>query len=58
LTNGVPIENVSKILGHKSIITTHHYAKILDKKVSEDMCLLRAKLFSKNDKPCSAISKA
>jgi site-specific recombinase XerD len=28
LSNGVPIESVSKMLGHKSIKTTQHYAKI------------------------------
>jgi site-specific recombinase XerD len=44
LTNGVPIESVSKMLGHKNIRTTQHYAKILDKKVSEDMALLKSKL--------------
>ncbi len=43
LTNGVPIESVSKMLGHKSLRTTQHYAKILDKKVSDDMQLLRDK---------------
>lgn len=43
LTNGVPIESVSKMLGHKNIKTTQHYAKILDKKVSEDMRILREK---------------
>lgn len=37
LSNGVSIESVSKMLGHKSIKTTQHYAKILDSKVSQDM---------------------
>ncbi len=43
LTNGVPIESVSKMLGHKNLRTTQHYAKILDRKVSEDMLVLRDK---------------
>ncbi|TXK21990.1 site-specific integrase [Pontibacter qinzhouensis] len=43
LLNGVPIESVSKMLGHTNIKTTQHYAKILDVKVSEDMKLLRQK---------------
>lgn len=47
LSNGVSIESVSKMLGHKSIKTTQHYAKILDKKVSEDMNNLKLKLFNK-----------
>lgn len=44
LTNGVPIESVSKMLGHKSLRTTQHYAKILDRKVSDDMAVLKEKL--------------
>lgn len=44
LQNGVPIETVSKILGHKSIRTTQIYAKIMDTKVSKDMKLLRGKI--------------
>jgi site-specific recombinase XerD len=43
LSNGVPIESVSKMLGHKNIKTTQHYAKILDLKVSNDMQILREK---------------
>jgi site-specific recombinase XerD len=44
LSNGVPIESVSKILGHKNLHTTQHYAKILDRKVSDDMAVLREKM--------------
>jgi site-specific recombinase XerD len=43
LTNGVPIESVSKMLGHKNLRTTQHYAKVLDRKVSEDMKMLKQK---------------
>ncbi|WP_317170586.1 tyrosine-type recombinase/integrase [Mucilaginibacter sp. E4BP6] len=43
LSNGVPIESVSKMLGHTNIKTTQHYAKILDMKVSQDMALLKQK---------------
>ena len=44
LSNGVPMESVSKMLGHKNLRTTQHYAKILDRKVSDDMKLLKEKL--------------
>ncbi|MCC9138880.1 site-specific integrase [Pontibacter silvestris] len=43
LLNGVPMESVSKMLGHTSIKTTQHYAKVLDIKVSQDMMLIRSK---------------
>jgi site-specific recombinase XerD len=36
LENGVPIDSVSKMLGHRSIKTTQIYAKVSDKKISDD----------------------
>ncbi|WP_289022334.1 site-specific integrase [uncultured Salegentibacter sp.] len=50
LSNGVPIESVSKMLGHKSIKITQHYAKILDGKLSEDMNNLRSRMAADNSK--------
>ena len=47
LTNGVPIESVSKMLGHKDLRTTQHYAKIVDRKISDDMKALKIKLAAK-----------
>ncbi|WP_316754620.1 site-specific integrase [Pedobacter aquatilis] len=43
LLNGVPMESVSKMLGHTNIRTTQIYAKVLDIKVSADMALLNSK---------------
>ncbi|MDH7462184.1 site-specific integrase [Chitinophagaceae bacterium 26-R-25] len=51
LSNGVPIETVSKMLGHRSLRTTEHYAKILDKKISEDMQQLIKRLQKKESYP-------
>lgn len=51
LSNGVPIESVSKMLGHTNINTTQHYAKVLDRKISDDMNELKKRLrISSNDK--------
>jgi len=41
LTNGVPIESVSKMLGHSKISTTQIYAKVVEKKLGEDMAKLK-----------------
>ncbi|MCY2687516.1 site-specific integrase [Salinimicrobium sp. TH3] len=49
LTNGVPIESVSKMLGHKDLRTTQHYAKIVDRKISDDMTDLKQKLERKKE---------
>ena len=43
LNNDVPIETVSKMLGHSSITMTKIYAKLLDKKVGRDMAHLHDK---------------
>jgi len=48
LSNGVPIETVSKMLGHTTITTTQIYAKVLENKVSVDMMLLESKLSKLN----------
>ena len=43
LSNGISIESVSKMLGHQSLKTTQIYAKVIDKKLSDDMDLLEGK---------------
>ncbi|WGU71578.1 site-specific integrase [Capnocytophaga canimorsus] len=37
LTEGVPLESVSKMMGHKNLKTTQIYAKITNEKISKDM---------------------
>ena len=46
LTQGVPLETVSKMLGHKQITTTQIYAKITNDKIGQDMAALSEKLSS------------
>ena len=50
LSNGVPIETVSKLLGHTKIATTQIYARVIERKVNEDMNVLKNKLSSANTK--------
>lgn len=44
LSNGVPMETVSKLLGHKKLSTTQIYSKVLDNKIASDMEGLENKL--------------
>jgi site-specific recombinase XerD len=49
LSSGVPIESISKMMGHTNISTTQVYAKVTDDKISEDMdkLIARRKLIGK-----------
>jgi len=47
LSNGVPIETLSRMMGHKNISTTQIYAKITNKKVEEDMQVLEKRIGNK-----------
>lgn len=49
LSKGVPIESVSKMLGHTNIRTTQVYARITNKKIEEDMLELAGKLDNFNN---------
>ena len=49
LSNGVPIETVSKLLGHTKIATTQIYARVIERKISEDMLVLREKFNTNNN---------
>lgn len=48
---GVPMESISKMMGHTNIRTTQGYAKVTDDKISEDMDKLmkrRKRIFNKS----------
>ena len=37
MSAGIPIESISKMMGHTNIRTTQTYARVTDDKISEDM---------------------
>jgi hypothetical protein len=49
LTEGVPLESLSKMMGHKNISTTQIYAKITSQKISKDMDLVSPKFKAMED---------
>jgi len=44
LSKGMPIESVSRVLGHTNIVTTQIYAKITSQKLNNDLTMLGDKL--------------
>ncbi|MBJ7882813.1 site-specific integrase, partial [Gelidibacter salicanalis] len=51
LSNGVPIETVSKLLGHNKLSTTQIYARVVESKISEDIDNLLIRFETKKLKP-------
>lgn len=54
LSNGIPIETVSKLLGHSRISTTQIYAKVIERKVSDDMKKLKEQFLNEKNEPQTA----
>lgn len=50
LNSGVPLEDVGKMLGHKSIRTTQRYCRVRKQRISENMKIARKKLFTPQGK--------
>lgn len=57
LTNGVPVETVSKMLGHTKLSTTQVYVHIVKQRISDDMKMLRQKLEGSNHPATKIISQ-
>ncbi len=56
ITQGVPIESVSKMLGHTSVKTTQIYARVVDRKISHDMAVLERKINSRKQQQNEAVN--
>lgn len=56
LANGVPIETVSKLLGHTKIATTQIYARVIERKVGDDMQKLKDKIINNKSSSIKNIS--
>ncbi|GAL77258.1 transposase [Algibacter lectus] len=50
LSNGVPIETVSKLLGHTKLSTTQLYARVVESKISDDINRLLKRFEQKRSK--------
>ncbi|WP_047415353.1 site-specific integrase [Cellulophaga sp. Hel_I_12] len=57
LSNGIPIETVSKLLGHSRISTTQIYAKVIERKVSNDMKKLREQFLNAKNNTAKTCQK-
>ncbi len=55
LSNGVPIETVSKLFGHAKLSTTQIYARVVETKISEDIQNLLKRFESKKQKQLKAV---
>jgi len=55
LSNGVPIETVSKLLGHTKLSTTQIYARVIESKISEDIQNLLKRFETKKQKQLLAV---
>lgn len=56
LEKGIPLETVSKMLGHTKLSTTQIYAKVVDTKIRDDMASLKALYADKEEAEKKAIN--
>ena len=58
LLNGISMEATSGMLGHASMRTTQIYGKVLPKRISNEMNILKAKMNSNSNHTMSLVSGA